>query len=134
MPPSRAFFEQVNVTTDDRLEIDRKSFQGSENDKSVSGENTRQDLEQIGQQIKNNLGVYSPPVDCNATQLLPEYLKSHPMSLVTVSDDVVEEVISYVSSICAYYRGIKNQRVLTNEERAIGKELSQLLRTALELL
>jgi len=70
----------------------------------------------------------------NATEdLLPEYMKSNPDILATTSEELVREVLKYVSGVCDYYRMIKTFRPLTDEERALGRKLSELLRGVQEL-
>jgi hypothetical protein len=105
-----------------------------EKENSVTGLDERHNLNLTGQRIKQRLNSSKATEHFPADQLLSKHLEAHPNSLIALCDDVVEEVISYVSKVCDYYRRIKNYRKLTDEEKNIGKELAELLRAALELL
>jgi hypothetical protein len=92
----------------------------------------REELSSIYERIRKSLSVGE---DGAATErLLPEYMKSHPEILSAVSEEVVQEALNYVSGVCDYYRIVKSHRPLTNEEKILGRQLSQLLRTAEDLL
>lgn len=95
-------------------------------------ETKREELSRIYERITNSL---STGEDQTATeQLLPEYMKSNPQIWTALTEEVVREALSYVSGVCDYYRMIKAHRPLTNEEKVMGRQLSQLLRAAQDLL
>jgi hypothetical protein len=92
----------------------------------------REELGRIYRRISHSLSAGEG--ETAAAQLLPEYMRSNPEVMTALSEEVVREALSYVSGVCDYYRMLKAKRPLTDEEKDVGRQLSQLLRAAQDLI
>src|SRR5260370_14796886 len=116
------------------LQLIEKVQKALEQDSTAAGASQRRTLTEIYQRIRDALTNSSGPEKACADNLLPEYMKEHPETLTALREQAIQDVISYVSQMCDYYRKVKAHRPLTDEEKVLGRDLAILLRTTQDLL
>lgn len=62
-------------------------------------------------------------------RLLPEFLLDNPDILRAVFERSAREILDFVARVCEHYRGVAQQRALTDQEKSIGAGLLRLLDT-----
>ncbi len=90
----------------------------------------RDELSKISSRIKQGLSLHG----IESTNLLREFMDKHPALFATIREQMVEDVLKYVTEVCKYYSEMKSYRALTEEEKKIGRQLKSLLKDAQGLL
>jgi hypothetical protein len=83
----------------------------------------RDELRALHTSIRDALGGASP----SSVRILPDFLLANPNLLSRLVQEEAGSTLAFVSDVCDYYRSVRQQRPLTEEERNLGKQLKELL-------
>lgn len=80
----------------------------------------RAELARIAKSIEGNGSM-------QGEQLLSEFLLANPELLAEAHRDTLQQVVDFITRVCAHYETVKAQRPLLAEEKQLGKRLLALV-------
>jgi hypothetical protein len=77
--------------------------------------------------IANELRTSSVDDLALKTQLLPNYILKNKEVLLPLFRKNTQQALDFLAEVCNHYENVKKRRDLTEEEKALGKAMSELL-------
>lgn len=117
---------EQNRTID--LELLKRTIDLVERESDPLAEKSRTLLRRISDQLTSH------EMSEGGEQTIGDFLRANPGVSASLSEELAEEALAFVTEACEYYYQMKDSRPLTEDEKSLGSELKTLLQSIKSLL